>query len=221
MSTLNHRLFTAKIVEKHGLAYDFDDMESSITKPRLLLHVCCGVCSAYVPELLIPNFDVTVYYENSNIYPSEEFDRRQEAAKFMAASFQLPFIEAPYRPQDWETGTRGMESAPENGPRCIYCIGYRLGKTFEFAKQHHFSWVATTLSVSRRKNATMINTLGDQLAQQTGISFLGKDWKKNGGADTSAARAKDAGIYRQEYCGCKFSLERLTRKNQAPLRQNP
>ncbi|MFH1078477.1 MAG: epoxyqueuosine reductase QueH, partial [Patescibacteria group bacterium] len=62
--------------------------------PRLLLHVCCGVCSSYVPELLVPEFDVTVYYENSNLYPSSEFGLRRDAAKAIADRYRLPFIEA-------------------------------------------------------------------------------------------------------------------------------
>jgi hypothetical protein len=177
-------------------------------KPRLLLHVCCGVCSAYVPELLLPNFDVTAYYDNSNIYPSEEFYRRQEAAKIMADTFHLSFIEASYQPDDWLTGTKGLEDAPENGKRCVYCIKYRLAKTFKYANQNDFAWVATTLSVSRRKNIQMVNMIGKDLAEETGLSFLGEDWKKNGGETESQQRAKQAGIYRQNYCGCKFSLEK-------------
>ncbi|MBU1034435.1 epoxyqueuosine reductase QueH [Patescibacteria group bacterium] len=176
-------------------------------KPRLLLHACCGVCNSYVPELLLPNFDVTVYYENSNIYPSEEFDRRLEAAKTMAESFGIPFIQAPYKPEEWLAGTKGLENAPEKGARCSYCVAFRLAKTLDFAKQMDFEWVATTLSVSRRKNAQMINDIGERLSVNYGINFLGRDWKKNGGENISQERAKKAGIYRQNYCGCIFSYK--------------
>lgn len=185
-------------------------------KPRLLLHVCCGVCSAYVPELLLPEFDVSVYYENSNIYPSEEFFRRQEAAKIMAETYHLPFLEAPYQPEAWSSHIAGNENAPENGPRCVSCITYRLGKTFEYAQRNAFPWVATTLSVSRRKNTAMINAIGERIAAQIGISFLGKDWKKQGGEDESQRRAKEAGIYRQDYCGCIYSLQAAQRRKSMP-----
>ncbi|MFA4954456.1 MAG: epoxyqueuosine reductase QueH [Patescibacteria group bacterium] len=175
-------------------------------KPRLLLHACCGVCSAYVPELLMPDFEVSVFYENSNIYPQEEFFRRRDAAKIMAESFSLPFIDAPYRPEDWAAAIHGYENEPERGERCERCIAYRLDRTFAYAKVNGFDIVATTLSVSRRKDAEMINLLGFTLALVHEIEFLGRDWKKANGESLSQERAKAAGIYRQNYCGCKYSL---------------
>ena len=172
---------------------------------RLLLHACCGVCSAYVPELLIPHYEVAVYYENSNLYPSAEFERRREAAEIMAASFGLPLVEAPYRPVDWFKAVRGHAQDRERGARCGLCIRFRLDRTFVYAKAHDFEWVATTLSVSRRKNSNQINALGQELAAFNAVNFLGRDWKKNRGEDLSQARAKAAGIYRQNYCGCVYS----------------
>jgi len=176
-----------------------------MSKPRLLLHACCGVCSAYVPELLIPDFDVTVYYENSNLYPTAEFYRRRDAAQIMADRFNLSFIDAPYQPAAWHASVRGLAEEPEGGQRCAACIGFRLDRTFAFAKEHNFDWVATTLSVSRRKNTEQINAIGETLSQQYGLQFLGRDWKKNGGEVISQERAREAGIYRQTYCGCVYS----------------
>jgi hypothetical protein len=177
-----------------------------MTKPRLLLHACCGVCSAYVPELLLPEFDVTAYYENSNLYPSAEFARRRDAAKTMAERYGLPFLEAPYDPAEWTRSVAGMAREPENGKRCAACIRFRLDRTFAHAKENGFAWVATTLSVSRRKRTDMINAVGADLAQRHGLSFLGRDWKKGNGETISQERAKAAGIYRQTYCGCVYSL---------------
>lgn len=172
---------------------------------KLLLHACCGVCSAYVPERLMPDFDVSIYYENSNIYPSDEFYRRQEAAKFMADSFKLPFIEAPYKPEEWFKDVRGLKDEPERGKRCDACFYHRLDKTFQYAKDQGFSAAATTLSVSRRKNVDQINQIGYALSEKYGIEFAGKDWKKENGENISQQRARDAGIYRQDYCGCIYS----------------
>jgi len=177
-------------------------------KPKLLLHACCGVCSAYVPELLIPEFDVAVYYENSNIYPQEEYFKRRDAARIMADGFNLPFLEATYSPDAWHDATLGHAEDKENGPRCGLCINFRLDRTFSFAKEHGFSWVATTLSVSRRKNVVQINEVGALLADKYGLSFLGRDWKKMNGETISQDRAKRSGIYRQDYCGCRFSLKK-------------
>ncbi|MDD5726615.1 MAG: epoxyqueuosine reductase QueH [Patescibacteria group bacterium] len=173
--------------------------------PRLLLHACCGVCSSYVPEKLIPEFDVTIYFENSNLYPEQEFYRRQEAAQTMAQGFGLPFITADYQSREWFRHVRGLAQEPEHGARCEKCIAFRLDRTMEYAKNNGFDWVATTLSVSRRKNVDQINRLGHQLAEQYCLRFLGKDWKKENGEVISQERAKQAGIYRQDYCGCVYS----------------
>jgi len=174
-------------------------------KPKLLLHACCGVCSAYVPELLMPDFDVTIYYENSNIYPQAEYFKRLEAARTMAHSFDLPFIEASYDPPSWFKAVRGLWKEEENGHRCKTCIFFRLDKTFSFAVVNGFDAVATTLSVSRRKNVLMINEIGEHLSQKYDLEFVGKDWKKNNGEAISQKRAVEAKIYRQNYCGCVYS----------------
>ncbi len=179
-----------------------------MNRPKLLLHACCGVCSSYVPELLIPEFEVCVYYENSNIYPQEEYFKRREAARTMAEGFGLPFIEAEYSPDAWDEATLGHAEDAERGPRCKLCINFRLDRTFAFAQHEGFGWVATTLSVSRRKSVDQINEVGALLAKKYGISFLGRDWKKKNGENISQERAKDAGIYRQDYCGCKYSLKK-------------
>lgn len=180
--------------------------------PKLLLHACCGVCSSYVPERLMPDYNVTIYFENSNIYPAPEFYKRRDAALAMANKFGLPFMTADYDSVSWFKATRGLAREPERGTRCEKCITLRLGNTMRYAKENGFDWVATTLSVSRRKNAEQINAIGAMLSESLGIGFLGKDWKKEEGEKISQQRAKDAGIYRQDYCGCIYSL--LERKKQ-------
>ena len=50
-------------------------------KPTLLLHSCCAPCNAYPLVLLIEYFDLTLMYNNSNIYPFEEYTRRLNELK--------------------------------------------------------------------------------------------------------------------------------------------
>lgn len=154
----------------------------------------------------MPDFDVTVYYENSNIYPSAEFVLRRDAAKTMADGFGLPFIDAIHEPKTWFKAVRGFSREPERGTRCELCIAFRLDRTFAYAEKNGFSSVATTLSVSRRKDVVQINRIGQALAEKYDLIFLGRDWKKDSGEILSQRRAKDAGIYRQDYCGCVYSL---------------
>ena len=45
-------------------------------KPKLLLHACCGPCLTFPIKFLTQYFDVTVFFNNSTIYPEEEYYRR-------------------------------------------------------------------------------------------------------------------------------------------------
>lgn len=175
------------------------------TKPRLLLHVCCGVCSAYIPEILAPDYDVTMYYENSNIYPSDEFRRRADAAKVIAEKYGAIFIEVPQNQESWNLAVAGHAQDPENGKRCEICMCHRLDLAFQYAKNNQFDIVACTLGVSRRKKIELVNSIGNKLSEKYQIPFMDRDWKKNGGEVESQRRAKEADIYRQDYCGCVYS----------------
>ena len=58
-----------------------NEVDSLKEKPRLLLHACCCPCSTFPLVDLCPHFNVTIYYNNSNIYPESEYYRRLEELK--------------------------------------------------------------------------------------------------------------------------------------------
>jgi epoxyqueuosine reductase len=180
-------------------------MTCPVVRPKLLLHACCGVCSAYVPDLLRREYDVTMYYDNPNISPSEEFDRRAEAARAMAKAYGIPFILVPQEPVSWYRSVRGHAKDRENGERCRKCIVHRMDSAFRYAKANGFEIVATTLGVSRRKKVEMVNDAGRRLSEIHGIPYLDRDFRKSGGEEESQRRARESGIYRQTYCGCVYS----------------
>jgi predicted adenine nucleotide alpha hydrolase (AANH) superfamily ATPase len=65
---------------------------------------------------------------------------------------------------------------------------------------------ATTLTISPRKKSNVINALGTDLARSHGIPFLEADFKKKDGFLKSVQKSKDLGLYRQDYCGCCYSM---------------
>lgn len=158
--------------------------------------------------MLAKEFDVTMYYENSNIYPAEEFRRRADAAKEIASRYGVEFIEVPQDVDSWNQAVAGHAKDPENGERCRLCMVHRLKRAFDYARDRDFDVVACTLGVSRRKNIDMVNNIGRYLSELYDIPFLDRDWKKGGGEVTSQKRAKEYGIYRQEYCGCVYSMKK-------------
>ena len=180
-------------------------------RPRVLLHACCGPCSTSVLEFLTQHFDVTVYWYNPNLYPESEFDKRQatlnEVIEKMQLSGQVKVIAEPWRNEEYEAAAAGLENEPEGGRRCAACFRLRLSETAKMAKALGFDYFGTTLTVSRYKNAKLINAIGEQVAAETGAVWLPSDFKKKNGEMRSGQLAKELGIYRQNYCGCRYSLK--------------
>lgn len=174
-------------------------------RPRLLLHSCCGPCSSSVLERLADFFDVTVYYYNPNIYPETEYRRRAEEQARLLERLGIPMIEAAYEPAEFEA--IGLGEEPEGGARCQACYALRLGQTARYAAAHGFEWFCTTLSVSPHKNAVWLNELGQTMAERCGLSWLPSDFKKKNGFLRSLQLSEQYGLYRQSWCGCRYSWQ--------------
>ncbi|MBU1146071.1 epoxyqueuosine reductase QueH [Patescibacteria group bacterium] len=180
----------------------------NLAKPKLLLHICCGVCGAWIPKKLSADFDVTLYFFNPNIAPAEEYERRLAAAWQAAAEAGVELIEGRYQPEEWLALTRGHENDPEGGERCEMCFSLRLGETAKYAKENNYQYFTSTLTVGRNKKAAMINPLGEKWARQFGLNFLAEDFKKSGGQVETDKESHRLGLYRQNYCGCVFSMKK-------------
>ncbi|MBR1984998.1 MAG: epoxyqueuosine reductase QueH, partial [Clostridia bacterium] len=100
----------------------------------------------------------------------------------------------------------GLEGCKEGGERCKTCIYLRLKKTAIFAKENGFDVFASTLSVSPHKNAQLINEIGKELEKEFNIEYLISDFKKQDGYLNSIKLSKEYNLYRQKYCGCKYSI---------------
>jgi len=174
-------------------------------RPKLLLHICCAGCGAYVSQLLKQDFKVSLYFYNPNIYPAGEYYRRLEETKMIANKFKLDLIVGEYDHNRWRKLIRGHESDPERGKRCWICYRDRLEATAEMAKEKRFNYFTTTLSVSPHKDAKAISMIGREVAQKYKIQFLDKDFKKENGFKRSVKLSKELGLYRQNYCGCEYS----------------
>ena len=114
---------------------------------------------------------------------------------------------------------KGMEQLPEGGERCFACYELRQRKAAEYAKEHHFDYFTTTLSVSPHKNAAKLNEIGLRLAQEYGIPYLVSDFKKKGGYLKSIELSAEYQLYRQDYCGCVYSKAAREREKQQKISQ--
>ena len=185
--------------------------------PSLLLHSCCAPCSSYVLEYLSRYFQITVFYYNPNIYPPEEFfKRRTEQERFislMTPENPKSINGAEYESESFYETVKGLEKIPEGGERCFACYRLRLEKTAKLAAEKGFDYFTTTLSISPHKNAGKLNEIGGELAEKYGVSYLFSDFKKKNGYKRSTELSKIYGIYRQNYCGCVFSMRETEERN--------
>ncbi|MDO4493090.1 MAG: epoxyqueuosine reductase QueH [Clostridia bacterium] len=184
-----------------------DEITASLTgRPRLLLHACCGPCSTACIERLAEHFDVTVFWYDPCIHPEKEYLLRLEHAKKLAEAVGVPLIEAEYDPENYFARVKGLENEPEGGARCTECFRQRLERTAQAAREGGFAWFTTTLTVSPHKDAPRINGLGEEIGKAAGVPFLPSDFKKKNGYLRSIELSKRYGLYRQDYCGCVFSM---------------
>lgn len=191
-------------------------------RPALLLHVCCAPCAA-VPLLWLTGvFSVEAYFCNPNIWPEEERLRRCAELERLLSSLELPspvpLTDAGPDPGGFARGIRGLEGEPEGGRRCQVCFSLRLEATAREAARRGIPWFATTLSLGSRKDARGILAAGMTQEEATGVRFLPADFKKEEGGLRSIRISQRYGLYRQRYCGCRYSIteETADRKGKTP-----
>ncbi|MBP3332793.1 MAG: epoxyqueuosine reductase QueH [Clostridia bacterium] len=177
---------------------------------KLLLHSCCAPCSSYVISYLSNYMDITVFYYNPNITEQEEYNKRakeqQRLISEMPTLHKVSFMEGIYDDKCFFEAVKGYENCKEGGDRCKICYRLRLEETARVAELEGFDYFSTTLTISPLKNASAINEIGYDLAKKYGINWLPSDFKKNEGYKKSIELSKKYSLYRQNYCGCVFSL---------------
>ena len=199
----------------YGLLLDkkIAELEKSGERPSLLLHACCAPCSSHTLTVLYKYFRITLYFCNPNIAPEEEYVFRLNELKRLVREMGLdiPIIEEDYDSAPFYELAKGLEDLPERGERCKKCIGYRLRKAGEKAKELGCDFFTTTLTISPHKDCTFINECGGRLQDEVGVAYLFSDFKKHEGYKHSIELSRQYNLYRQNYCGCVFSKKAVSR----------
>ena len=192
--------------------------------PALLLQVCCAPCSSYCLEYLREDFRITVLYYNPNISEQAEYEKRKaeelrlidaynrqveeqnfEGMHSSARAQKIQVMDCPYESEVYEQAVRGLEDCREGGDRCSVCFALRLGKTAQLVAEGGFDCFTTTLTISPLKDAARLNRIGEEMGQKYGVPWLPSDFKKKNGYKRSIELSQQFGLYRQNYCGCRFS----------------
>ena len=174
---------------------------------KILLHACCGICSSYpVSFLKDAGYDVVVHFYNPNIYPLEEYQKRLEAERILCGHFDVELIEDEYNQDEFFDYVKGFEDEPEKGLRCDKCFELRLKRSAKIAKKLGIKNFTTSIVISPHKNFQKLSSIGETIAREYDLNFLSIDFKKKDGFLKTNEIANSLSLYRQNYCGCRFSI---------------
>lgn len=197
--------------------HSIDELEklSKVNKPTLLLHACCGPCSTFPLTFLCPHFDVTIFFNNSNIYPSEEYYRRlNELKKFLEFfkrdyGYEVKVIETKYDNEKYNEALEQYKDLPEGQIRCFVCYEKRMDEAFKYANENGFDYFTTVMTISRQKDSQKLNEIGEKLQKKYAKTrYFHSDFKKNKGIDIAREMRIHYNLYQQLYCGCKYTYQK-------------
>lgn len=183
-----------------------EQLKNSSNDATVLLHSCCAPCSSACLERLKSDAKITLLYYNPNIDDEIEYQKRKnEQIRFLRETGWGEFLDCDHDKAAFLNMAKGLELEPERGKRCYACYELRLRKTAETAKEEGFDFFGTTLTLSPYKNAEWLNEIGERLSEEYDIPYLYSDFKKRGGYHRSIELSREYDLYRQDFCGCKFS----------------
>ena len=195
--------------------YDLEmekQMEMIPKGTELLLHACCAPCSSAVLERISNHFKISIFYYNPNITDYDEYVKRIDEIKklisLVNAKYPISLIEGNYEPEKFFEMVKGLELEPERGRRCYKCYSLRLDETAKMAEKLGFNYFCTTLTLSPHKNSDWINEIGENLNDKYNSTYLYSDFKKKNGYKRSIELSRDYNLYRQDYCGCIYSVRK-------------
>lgn len=191
-----------------------EELKKLRDKPKLLMQSCCAVCNSWPLEYLYPIFDITIYYNNSNIYPASEYDLRLNELRNYVQQFNdrnktdIKVVEEPYDYDAYKLLYLEKRATDKEGSnRCGMCYALRINQAMKYASDHDYAFVTTVMTISRQKNSDKINGIARRLANgYPKVNYFYSNFKKNKGIDFAVNTAKQLGIYKQEYCGCEYSI---------------
>ncbi len=189
------------------------EADSLKDRKSLCMHVCCGPCSCWPLLFLCPHFDLTLYFNNSNIYPESEFVRRLEELKKLLAyikrdyGYEIKLVVKPYDYQNYVKDLLPFSNEPEGFNRCQICYEKRMAEAYDYAEENGFDYFTTVMTISRQKNSQIMNLIGQELEKNhKKTKYFYSDFKKDNGSLKGKEIRERYDLYNQLYCGCEFSI---------------
>ena len=176
-------------------------------KIRLILMSCCAPCSCGAIKQLkdgeIPDIDdFIVMFFNPNIFPETEYQKRLNEQIKYCESLGVKYVIGDYNHEDWKNNIKGLEKEPERGARCSKCFAYRFCYAHEYALKNGFNAISSVFGVSRHKDQSQVDNAGNVSCGE--IKYLPIKWNEN----LRQKINRESNFYRQNYCGCEFSIRK-------------
>ncbi len=177
-------------------------------KEKILLHCCCAPDATHsINVLREKDFFVIAFFYNPNIHPEGEYIKRKNDMEKVKEFMEIENInDVIYDKDRWHQICDVFADEKEGGKRCELCFKMRIEETAKKAKEKNIDYIATTLTISPHKNAELINKTGEEICKKYSIKYLPTNFKKQDGFKKSIELSKKFGLYRQNYCGCIYSL---------------
>ena len=185
----------------------------------ICLHVCCGPCSTHPIEFLSQYFkNIVIIFNNSNIYPFEEYSRRYEELVRYVTDFnsknkgEIKIIKLDYDNKSYNQFLAEYGPQKEGKERCFACYRKRMEEAYKLADELGVDYFATVMTISRQKNSQILNEIGIELSKERKAKYFVSDFKKKKGIDRKKELIEEYDMYNQEYCGCVYSYSEYLTK---------
>jgi epoxyqueuosine reductase len=185
--------------------------QGAYQKPKVLVHVCCG------PDVTMPiialrdEYDIICFWYDPNIQPKEEHDKRYGAFVKVCEIENIPYIKWAYDVKHFFTRIKWLEFTPEKWEKCTNCYDMRMYVAAKLAKKLKIPFYTSSLNTSPKKDLEKLFQIGHDYAQKFGIEFLDIPFRKKWWFEKSVDYTREHDIYRQDYCGCVYSLRTDTK----------
>jgi predicted adenine nucleotide alpha hydrolase (AANH) superfamily ATPase/nicotinic acid mononucleotide adenylyltransferase len=175
-------------------------------KPKVLVHVCCG------PDVTMPilalkdEYDLICFWYDPNIQPKEEYDKRYDAFVKVCEIEGIPYIKGAYDVKHFFTRIKWLEFTPEKGEKCTNCYDMRMYVAAKLAKKLKIPYYTSSLNTSPKKDLEKLFLIGEEYGKKFWVEFLAIPFRKRGGFEKSVEYTREHDIFRQNYCGCIYSI---------------
>lgn len=171
---------------------------------HLMLHACCGPCSLEPVRIFgEEGAALSIDYTNPNIHPQGEYEHRLATLReHVADPLGIEVVGSAYDVDEWErvAGVHGTNREA----RCRACYRLRLEQAADHAVERGCDALSTTLTISPYQYTDIILEELQRAAETRGLVAVARDFRDRYPEATRISKSK--GMYRQNYCGCRFSI---------------